>query len=259
MAMHTKHGYRHLSTMSQTRLINSKHVIFLADRRQTRRIDWNHGRIRRCRAHAEQRSPAAGEALPPADTVHARRSTVDSGIRSAIDRLRAHSDRRFAPEITSGNNAGFSQHEAATVAVRLDGRGDRPSIISSLLLFIIVRSSSDGDHGHGLYQSRCQDRRECATRSRRDQRISSCQTSSSRKVSLHRWPLNAYDRPSSSRTIRPLLIDHVYTDRKNEVIKAERRLLKELGFCVYVKHPHKVTDASSNERFLIIVLRFSPS
>jgi hypothetical protein len=24
------------------------------------------------------------------------------------------------------------------------------------------------------------------------------------------------------------------------VIKAERRLLKELGFCVYVKHPHKV-------------------
>ena len=42
------------------------------------------------------------------------------------------------------------------------------------------------------------------------------------------------------RTIRPLLIDQVYIDRKNEVIKAERRLLKELGFCVYVKHPHKV-------------------
>lgn len=42
------------------------------------------------------------------------------------------------------------------------------------------------------------------------------------------------------RTIRPLLIDQVYIDRKNEVIKAERRVLKELGFCVYVKHPHKV-------------------
>jgi hypothetical protein len=40
--------------------------------------------------------------------------------------------------------------------------------------------------------------------------------------------------------IQPLLIDQVYIDRKNEVIKAERRLLKELGFCVYVKHPHKV-------------------
>ncbi|CAF0753123.1 unnamed protein product [Rotaria sordida] len=43
----------------------------------------------------------------------------------------------------------------------------------------------------------------------------------------------------SGKTIRPLLIDQVYIDRKNEVIKAERRLLKELGFCVYVKHPHK--------------------
>jgi hypothetical protein len=42
------------------------------------------------------------------------------------------------------------------------------------------------------------------------------------------------------RTIRPLLVDQVYIDRKNEVIKAERRILKELGFCVYVKHPHKV-------------------
>ena len=44
------------------------------------------------------------------------------------------------------------------------------------------------------------------------------------------------------RTIRPLSIDQAYIDRKNEVIKAERRLLKELGFCVYVKHPHKVND-----------------
>jgi len=44
----------------------------------------------------------------------------------------------------------------------------------------------------------------------------------------------------SGKTIRPLLVDQVYIDRKNEVIKAERRLLKELGFCVYVKHPHKM-------------------
>ncbi|CAF1423426.1 unnamed protein product [Adineta steineri] len=44
----------------------------------------------------------------------------------------------------------------------------------------------------------------------------------------------------SGKNIRPLLIDQTYIDRKNEVIKAERRLLKELGFCVYVKHPHKM-------------------
>ena len=50
---------------------------------------------------------------------------------------------------------------------------------------------------------------------------------------------------TSSRTIHPLLIDQVYIDRKSEVIKAERRLLKELGFCVYVKHPHKVWNLSS--------------
>lgn len=27
---------------------------------------------------------------------------------------------------------------------------------------------------------------------------------------------------------------------KNQVIKSERRVLKELGFCVHVKHPHKI-------------------
>ncbi|CAF5081524.1 unnamed protein product, partial [Rotaria sp. Silwood1] len=44
----------------------------------------------------------------------------------------------------------------------------------------------------------------------------------------------------SGSMIHPLLIDQGYIDKKNEVIKAERRLLKELGFCVYVKHPHKM-------------------
>ncbi|CAF1189165.1 unnamed protein product [Rotaria sordida] len=44
----------------------------------------------------------------------------------------------------------------------------------------------------------------------------------------------------SGSMIQPLLIDQGYVDKKNEVIKAERRLLKELGFCVYVKHPHKM-------------------
>ena len=35
-------------------------------------------------------------------------------------------------------------------------------------------------------------------------------------------------------------IDESYYEAKNQVIKAERRMLKDLGFCVHVKHPHKV-------------------
>lgn len=31
-----------------------------------------------------------------------------------------------------------------------------------------------------------------------------------------------------------------YFNLKNSVIKAERRILKELGFCVHVRHPHKI-------------------
>ncbi len=42
------------------------------------------------------------------------------------------------------------------------------------------------------------------------------------------------------RTIEPVLLDQGYINLKNQVIKAERRVLKELGFCVHVKHPHKV-------------------
>ena len=37
-----------------------------------------------------------------------------------------------------------------------------------------------------------------------------------------------------------MAIDENYYNNKNQVIKAERRILKELGFCVHVKHPHKV-------------------
>ena len=42
------------------------------------------------------------------------------------------------------------------------------------------------------------------------------------------------------RNIHPLVLDQHYINLKNQVIKAERRLLKETGFCVHVKHPHKV-------------------
>ncbi|KAG8185607.1 hypothetical protein JTE90_023306 [Oedothorax gibbosus] len=43
----------------------------------------------------------------------------------------------------------------------------------------------------------------------------------------------------SGKTIQPLILDQNYINQKNQVIKAERRVLKELGFCVHVKHPHK--------------------
>ncbi|XP_052571954.1 cyclin-L2 isoform X1 [Peromyscus californicus insignis] len=38
----------------------------------------------------------------------------------------------------------------------------------------------------------------------------------------------------------PLVLDQEYVNLKNQIIKAERRVLKELGFCVHVKHPHKI-------------------
>lgn len=44
----------------------------------------------------------------------------------------------------------------------------------------------------------------------------------------------------AQKTISPLLVDQNYIELKNQVIKAERRILKELGFCVHVKHPHKL-------------------
>ncbi|XP_028274664.1 cyclin-L1a isoform X2 [Parambassis ranga] len=42
------------------------------------------------------------------------------------------------------------------------------------------------------------------------------------------------------RTPSSLILDQNYINTKNQVIKAERRVLKELGFCVHVKHPHKI-------------------
>ncbi|VVC32497.1 Hypothetical protein CINCED_3A007893 [Cinara cedri] len=43
-----------------------------------------------------------------------------------------------------------------------------------------------------------------------------------------------------TRLISPLVLDQNYVQKKTQVIKAERRVLKELGFCVHVKHPHKL-------------------
>lgn len=37
-----------------------------------------------------------------------------------------------------------------------------------------------------------------------------------------------------------MILDASYIALKTQVIKAERRVLKELGFCVHIKHPHKL-------------------
>lgn len=43
------------------------------------------------------------------------------------------------------------------------------------------------------------------------------------------------------KSISPMdYFSNVYFNMKNNIIKAERRILKELGFCVHVKHPHKI-------------------
>ncbi|XP_073699584.1 NLR family CARD domain-containing protein 3-like [Garra rufa] len=52
----------------------------------------------------------------------------------------------------------------------------------------------------------------------------------------------------SVRRVSPMLLDDGYISRKSDVIKAERRVLKELGFCVHVKHPHKFICSMSEER-----------
>ncbi|CAG0914772.1 unnamed protein product [Notodromas monacha] len=44
----------------------------------------------------------------------------------------------------------------------------------------------------------------------------------------------------AGKKISPLVLDTNYIALKNQVIKAERRILKELGFCVHVQHPHKL-------------------
>ncbi|KAI1309384.1 Cyclin-L2 [Halotydeus destructor] len=39
--------------------------------------------------------------------------------------------------------------------------------------------------------------------------------------------------------IKAIILNEDYVKLKNNVIKAERRILKNLGFCIHVKHPHK--------------------
>lgn len=58
-------------------------------------------------------------------------------------------------------------------------------------------------------------------------------------------------------TPQPILLDQNYINLKAKIIRAERQLLKELGFCVHVKHPHKfivtllqVLDLKGNKQLM---------
>jgi hypothetical protein len=44
----------------------------------------------------------------------------------------------------------------------------------------------------------------------------------------------------AGKPIKPVILNPDYIRLKDSVIKAERRVLKELGFCVHMKHPHKL-------------------
>lgn len=56
------------------------------------------------------------------------------------------------------------------------------------------------------------------------------------------------------RPITPVILDQNYIQLKNQVIKAERRVLKELGFCVHIKHPHKVSFYIKSCLVLLLLL-----
>ncbi|KAG7253420.1 hypothetical protein CRUP_019492 [Coryphaenoides rupestris] len=52
-----------------------------------------------------------------------------------------------------------------------------------------------------------------------------------------------------------LILDQNYINTKNQVIKAERRVLKELGFCVHVKHPHKQPPILVSFQIIVMYLQ----
>jgi len=55
--------------------------------------------------------------------------------------------------------------------------------------------------------------------------------------------INVYTRIKQKRDnldIVPVVVDDAYKRKKDDLVKAERFMLKELGFCVHVKHPHKL-------------------
>eukprot|EP00095_Tigriopus_kingsejongensis_P004085 maker-scaffold1193_size56161-snap-gene-0.15 protein:Tk04085 transcript:maker-scaffold1193_size56161-snap-gene-0.15-mRNA-1 annotation:"hypothetical protein LOTGIDRAFT_213318" len=56
----------------------------------------------------------------------------------------------------------------------------------------------------------------------------------------------------SGKPIHPVVLDQRYTSLKNQIIRAERRVLKELGFCVHVKHPHKICLVGVNREDILI-------
>ncbi|XP_063061389.1 cyclin-L1a isoform X2 [Engraulis encrasicolus] len=77
-----------------------------------------------------------------------------------------------------------------------------------------------------------------ANTSERERGVASPPPSSS--AGRSQWSVCGHWDFGDDRSVSPLVLDQNYINTKNQVIKAERRILKELGFCVHVKHPHKI-------------------
>lgn len=119
------------------------------------------------------------------------------------------------------------------------------SVVSKILLLKVVCPSSRGYHGDGMCLFSIEDWRSTSENARCHQRVSPHETNETKRVSAyHRWKNPSPNiNFSLHRPIKPLVLDNNYVNHKNLVIKGERRILKELGFCVHVKHPHKVSSS----------------
>lgn len=119
--------------------------------------------------------------------------------------------------------------------------GHGTSLVSSLLLFQKYGTLWYGNRSDGLHRTCIESGRRASPHAGRYQRFPSHETSQTRHVSLliliYCKDLTFFFLFSNP---FPILLDEKYVARKGEVVKAEQRILKELGFCVHVKHPHKV-------------------
>lgn len=55
--------------------------------------------------------------------------------------------------------------------------------------------------------------------------------------------INVFTRMEQHREemeVQPIELNESYKRKKDDLVKAERFMLKELGFCVHVEHPHKL-------------------
>ncbi|RXG61927.1 hypothetical protein Avbf_17025, partial [Armadillidium vulgare] len=99
------------------------------------------------------------------------------------------------------------------------------SSFPKILLFKIFCKMSCGNYCNSLYYSCLED----GSRPNRNKKRSKCVQSYGSNSEM------------ASKVFDPVILDRNYVALKNQVIRAETRLLKELGFCCHVKLPHKIS------------------